>query len=306
MSKRQSSEIQHSASASNGEAVIYLRISTSESQKGILSLPAQSELLRKYGHSSALRIVAEFVDIENAKTRGRSSFTQMVTFLQKNPSVKHILVEKTDRLNRNFKDYVLISDLGCALHIVKDGKVTHVDSNSPETLQHRIKIVLAKIFIDDLGKAVRKGMTEKAEHGHWPSYAPLGYLNAKLPSGKNIIVQDEDRAKLIHRLFEKYATGNHTLKQLAKWSASAGLTSRRSGNPINTVTIESILRNLIYTGDFEFRGKQYKGIHEGIISLKIWYQVQSVLNRRCSFRVTKRNPDAKHVVAKSLDRSTLK
>jgi hypothetical protein len=176
MSKRQSSEIQHSASASNGEAVIYLRISTSESQKGILSLPAQSELLRKYGHSSALRIVAEFVDIENAKTRGRSSFTQMVTFLQKNPSVKHILVEKTDRLNRNFKDYVLISDLGCALHIVKDGKVTYVDSNSPETLQHRIKIVLAKIFIDDLGKAVRKGMTEKPNMAIGPPTRHLATL----------------------------------------------------------------------------------------------------------------------------------
>src|SRR5260370_34446152 len=56
----------------------------------------------------APRIVEEFVDIETAKTSGRSAFGQMVKFLQKNPSVKHILVEKTDRLYRNFKDYVLI------------------------------------------------------------------------------------------------------------------------------------------------------------------------------------------------------
>jgi DNA invertase Pin-like site-specific DNA recombinase len=277
-------KIQLSESASSDQAVIYFRVSSPDQEKEGFSIPAQRKLLNEYGRSSRLKIVEEFVDIDTAKKSGRISFNQMVKFLQKNPSVTHILTEKVDRLYRNFKDYVSIGDLGCTLHLVKDGQVLSAHSRSSEKLQHDIKVVLAKNFIDNLSEEVRKGMTEKAEQGIWPSYAPLGYLNTKLPSGKNGIAQDKNRAKLVRRLFEKYATGNFSLKQLAEWAASASLTFRKSGRPINKATIQGILHNLIYTGYFEFGGKRYKGIHEPIISRDLWDEVQSVLNRRYSNR----------------------
>ena len=122
MPRKTLKKIQHSESASSDQAVIYLRVSSKPQDQDGFSLPAQRKLLIEYGHSSALRIVKEFVDIETAKTSGRSAFGQMVKFLQKNPSVTHILVEKTDRLYRNFKDYVLIDELRCTLHLVKDGR----------------------------------------------------------------------------------------------------------------------------------------------------------------------------------------
>ena len=267
-------KIHHSKSVSSDQAVSYLRVSTKLQDEDGFSLPAQRKLLIEYGHSSALRTVEEFVDIETAKTGGRSAFGQMVKFLKKNPSVTHILVEKTDRLYRNFKDYVLIDELRCTLHLVKDGQVLSADSRSSEKFLHGIKVLMAKNYIDNLSEEVRKGMTEKAEQGIWPSRAPLGYLNAKLPSGKRGIVQDEDRAKLVRRLFEMYATGNFSLKQLTQWAAFAGFTFRGSRNPINKATIQGILHQLIYTGDFEFNGKQYKGIHEPIISRELWNEVQ--------------------------------
>ena len=284
MPRKTLKKIQHSESASSDQAVIYFRVSSKPQDEDGFSLPAQRKLLLEYGHSSALRIVEEFVDIETAKTSGRSAFGQMVKFLQKNPSVTHILVEKTDRLYRNFKDYVLIDELRCTLHLVKDGQVLSPDSRSSEKFLHGIKVLMAKNYIDNLSEEVRKGMTEKAEQGIWPSYAPLGYLNTKLPSGKNGIAQDENRAKLVRRLFEMYATGNFSLKQLAQWAASARLTFRKSGRPVNKATIQGILHNLIYTGDFEFNGKLYKGIHERIISRELWNEVQSVLNRKYSNR----------------------
>jgi site-specific DNA recombinase len=49
-------------------------------------------------------------------------------------------------------------------------------------------------------------------------------------------------------------------------------------------TIQGILHHLIYTGDFEFNGKLYKGIHERIISREPWNEVQSVLDRKYSNR----------------------
>lgn len=184
MPRKTLKKIQHSESASSDQAVIYFRVSSKPQDEDGFSLPAQRKLLIEYGHSSALRIVKEFVDIETAKTSGRSAFGQMVKFLQKNPSVTHIIVEKTDRLYRNFKDYVLIDELRCTLHLVKDGQVLSPDSRSSEKFLHGIKVLMAKNFIDNLSEEVRKGMMEKAEGLRMRHLATLtlSYPPAKMAS----------------------------------------------------------------------------------------------------------------------------
>jgi site-specific DNA recombinase len=271
------------------QVAIYARVSSKDQEKEGFSIPAQLKLLRDYGHSLDFKIAGEFVDVETAKTSGRVAFGQMVKFLEKNPSVKHLLVEKTDRLYRNLKDRVLIDELGCVLHLVKEGQVLSRDSRSSEKFIHDIKLLVAKNYIDNLSEEVRKGMTEKAEQGIWPSYAPIGYMNVKLLSGKNGIVLDQSRAIIIRRLFDMYATKDFSLKELTQWARSVGLTFRKSAKPLNKATIHGILHNRIYTGDFEFKGNLYKGIHEPIISRELWDQVQSVFEGKYSngYRVIK-------------------
>ncbi len=44
------------------------------------------------------------VAVETAKQAGRVSFGEMVAYPRKHPSVRVLLVEKTDRLYRNLKD----------------------------------------------------------------------------------------------------------------------------------------------------------------------------------------------------------
>jgi site-specific DNA recombinase len=36
---------------------------------------------------------------------------------------------------------------------------------------HGLKVLIAKNFLDNLSEETSKGMLEKAEQGHWPSYA---------------------------------------------------------------------------------------------------------------------------------------
>lgn len=60
--------------------------------------------------------------METAKQAGRTNFTQMLGYLAEMPSVTAILVEKTDRLYRNFRDYVTIDDLDLEIHLVKEEK----------------------------------------------------------------------------------------------------------------------------------------------------------------------------------------
>jgi DNA invertase Pin-like site-specific DNA recombinase len=93
----------------------------------------------------------------------------MLKFLTGTPACRTLLVEKTDRLYRNMKDLVSVDELGLEIHFVKENVVLSRDSRSAEKFMHGIRVLMAKNFIDNLSEEVRKGMTEKAETGIWPS-----------------------------------------------------------------------------------------------------------------------------------------
>ena len=52
--------------------------------------------------------------------------------LRKNKSIGIILVEKTDRLYRNFKDQVTIDELDIEIHFVKSNRIISKDSKSTD------------------------------------------------------------------------------------------------------------------------------------------------------------------------------
>ena len=145
---------------------------------------------------------------------------------------------------------------------------------------HGIKVLMAKNYIDNLSEETRKGMLEKARQGIWPSYAPLGYLNVDGTNGKRIIKPDPDVAPVITCMFEQYATGKYSLKQMAKKARADGLAYRKGGDQVPTSTIHKILRNRIYSGDFDFDGTTYKGTYDAIVSRELWEQVQAILDGR--------------------------
>jgi site-specific DNA recombinase len=88
------------------KAVLYARVSSKDQEKDGFSIPAQRRLLREYVHEHRLSVLKEFVDVETAKEAGRRSFGEMLAFLRDNRACRVLLVEKTDRLYRNLKDWV--------------------------------------------------------------------------------------------------------------------------------------------------------------------------------------------------------
>ena len=91
-----------------------------------------------------------------------------------------VIVEKTDRLYRNFRDCVTLEDLGVEIHLPKEGQIIGKNARSQEKLIHGIQVVIARNYVENLREEVRKGMREKAEQGVYPSRPPLGYRNNKL------------------------------------------------------------------------------------------------------------------------------
>lgn len=101
-----------------------------EQEKEGFSIPAQLKLLNEYAQANGFLVVREFVDVETAKAAGRTNCREMVKFLEANPHVKTLLVEKTDRLYRNFRDYVTLEDLDLEIHLVKEGEILSKDARS--------------------------------------------------------------------------------------------------------------------------------------------------------------------------------
>ncbi len=262
------------------KVLMYARVSSKEQEKEGFSIPSQLKLLHAYASENKFVVVQEFVDVETAKESGRKNFEELVRYLKSHPSVRTVLVEKTDRLYRNFRDYVCLDDLDIEIHLVKEGVVLSRDSRSSEKFVHGIKVLMAKNYVDNLSEETRKGMTEKAEQGIWPSWAPLGYRNVIGPDGKKTIEVDPETAPIVSKLFAWYATGLYCLKDLREKAKEAGLATRKSGQEIGVSALHALLTKRIYTGDFDWKGRIYHGKHAPLVSHELWHKVQHVLNER--------------------------
>ena len=152
----------------------------------------------------------------------------MLAYLQKHPACRVILVEKTDRLYRNLKDYATldVKDWGLTIHLVKEGEILSPDSKSSQQFVHGIKVLMARNYSLNLGEETIKGMTEKARAGIYPSCAPVGYRNVDGANGKRTIAPDPDTVLIITDIFERFATGNWSVKSLVKQMNSEGIQLR--------------------------------------------------------------------------------
>jgi len=169
--------------------------------------------LREYAQKNGIRIVETFEDVETAKVTGRKRFTDMMAHFKRNRSCRVLLVEKIDRLYRNQRDALTVEDLDIEVHFVKEGQALSKDSKSQAKFIHDIHLAVAKNYSENLKEEVKKGMKEKASQGIFPGHAPFGYRNNK---AERTIEVDPVDSPIVNRLFELYASGEHSLTTLGK------------------------------------------------------------------------------------------
>jgi site-specific DNA recombinase len=250
-------------------AVIYARVSSKDQEREGYSIPAQLKLLREYAARNEIGIVREFVDVETAKTPGRRKFEEMVSFFQQPGNSKCVIVEKTDRLYRNFRDCVTLEELEIEIHLAKEGQVIQKNARSQDRFMHGINLVMARNYIDNLREEVRKGMREKAEQGIYPSRPPLGYRNNKL---EHTIEIDPQTAPIAKRIFELYATGKYSLASLRKEIQA------EFGKKMQKGYLHRLLRSAFYSGVFIWDGKKYRGTQALFVDSGSFERTQELLN----------------------------
>jgi site-specific DNA recombinase len=267
-------------------AVAYTRVSSAEQLREGFSIAAQLIALREYAERHDFAIVAEFSDDETAKTTGRSDFARMIDHLHRNPS-HAILVEKTDRLYRNLKDYITIDELGVEIHFVKEGgrNANHADGR----FMHGIRVLIARKYVENLSEEVKKGMRQKCREGGWPTWSPLGYLNVKEATEKKRtggIIPDPAKADLVRELFNAADTGAYSLGDLERLAQRIGLQGR-NGTTLRKQAISYVMHNRAYIGEIEWSGVVYAGKYEPLIDREQFERVQSILAVRAQVKARK-------------------
>ena len=255
---------------------LYARKSTDDEERQILSIDAQRNELREYAKKQGLVIVREFVESMTAKEPGRPIFNDMLLRVEKGEA-DALLAWHPDRLARNSVDG------GKIIWLVDTGKITALKfptfwfENTPQG-----KFVLnmafgqSKYYVDALSENVRRGMREKIRRGVYPHKPPLGYVNE--PRLRTIEIHQQ-KAPLVRRLFETYATGRYNYDQMADLAAQWGLLSHQE-RPLARSMIPKMLEDRFYIGFFKWRGEEYEGKHAPLIPMELFERVQRVLMER--------------------------
>ena len=257
------------------KAVIYARVSSDEQERDGFSIPAQLDLLKNYAKKNNFEIVKIYEESQTAKKAGRVKFNEMLQFLKSSKDVKTILVEKTDRLYRNFKDYVEIGETEFEIHLVKENEILGKNATSHQKFIHGIKVLMAKNFIDNLSEETGKGNLKKAQEGYFIGQVPYGYKK----SDPRTTVIDEEKAPFIRRAYEIYSEGELSLKKTREQLYKEGYIYRPGSPKVSVGQPELILKNINYTGVLAFKGEYYDGKHEPVISTELFNKVQKAFKK---------------------------
>ncbi len=207
---------------------------------------------------------------------------EMLKRVKEDKSINSVVVHKIDRLARNLKDHVEIT---ATLQKAKVGLVSvveNIEDTASGKLVEGIHAIVAEFYSSNLAAEVQKGMLEKVKQGGWPHQAPLGYKNVR-EGTRNIamVVPDSVAAPHVKEAFKLYATGDFSLDHIQDFLFDRGITNKKnSKKTLAHVTVSNMLTNPFYTGVVRYKGIEYPGKHEPLISRQLFQKVKSIYEVR--------------------------
>ncbi len=255
------------------------RVSSKEQMLQGHSLSAQKCLAYKYAEKNCYTIVQFFEFHEGAGIHKDRKLLYSVLNFMKEQKIKHLFIEKADRLARNIKDAGYIQELieteGIQIHFIKDNIVLNKDTHSSTKLHYYIDTAIATSKNDNISEEVKKAHEQKAMKGDYPYHPPIGYKWEKGIGKLKICPQD---SKVVAKIFNLYATGKHSHQSI--WNKIQKNHVKANGKRYHQSDILKILRNPIYYGDFWFKEELRKGNHTSIISMELFEKCQKILDSK--------------------------
>ena len=171
----------------------------------------------------------------------------------------------------------------------------HADSSA--FLAESIHEMFDEYYSVSLSFWTRSGLKEKARQGHLVGTLPWGYVRD--PATK-LAIHDAERARLVAKMFERYAAGQESDSTIAAWLNATGARTARE-RPFGKDTVREMLCNTAYAGyvsGLRDKSRAIRGLHEPIVSDELFDRVQEIRSWRT--RVVKPGPPSDEYLLRKL------
>ena len=188
-----------------------------------------------------------------------------------------IVFDKIDRYTRNSnsKEVSELNDLcksgKIEIHFPSDSLYINQKSSAQEHFMLNMGVSTAQYYSDSISDNVKRRNQQKWRDGEWCGKAPIGYMNTVKPDGKKWIETEPSTAFIVLEAFEMYASGNYSLRDIArKWREDYGLIS------IHSSRIDQVLKNPFYYGEMRVMEKLYPHAYTPIITRSLFEKAKTV------------------------------
>jgi site-specific DNA recombinase len=265
---------------------IYIRKSTEEEDRQLLSLEAQTYELQEYAKKLNLEIVDIFSESKSAYKIGRPEFNKMLSRIEQGEA-NGVLCWQPNRISRNPKDagnFIYLMSIGKILELRTPYKTFTADSS--DQLLLTIEFGMAKKDSDDKSKNVKRGNKAKIRHGHIPGMAIQGYINVQNPVTKErYIDKDHDRFILIQQALRLILDSGytpmeslHTLND--KWNFTTRIVGKLGGNKLSRSSWYKLLNNPFVYGYIDRKDSKGWGKHPPLITQEDFEKLQIILGKK--------------------------
>ena len=185
-----------------------------------------------------------------------------------------VVVYKIDRLSRSLMDFAKLVET-FERHSVTFVAVTQQFNTTTSMGRLTLNILLsfAQFEREVIGERIRDKFAASRKRGIWMGgNVPLGY---RVENRKLVVVEDE--ARLVQRIFERFATLGSALEVARELNRAGEVTKRRpqngqlrGGKPWTKGAIYKVLANRVYRGEAVHKGVAYPGEHAPIVDGALW------------------------------------
>ena len=242
-----------------------------------LSLIAQNNRLQDYADRKGLDVIRTFEIVESSTRGERKQFMEMISFCKKQKETIAIVADTVDRVQRSFKESVLLDELmrqdKIELHFYREGMILNSKSTSIDIMRWDFSVMGAKAYVLQLSENVRRSTEQKNKNGEITGLAPLGYENYIDERGKHFVRQKEPDASIIRKCYEMYSLGRASVAEIAHYANMMGLRTRK-GNRIPLNTMHFILENPFYYGEMRTKRGLMPHVYSTLVSKELWDMCQ--------------------------------
>lgn len=254
-------------------AIIYIRVSTTEQAETGYGLKTQEETCLEYAKRQNINILRLFIEKgESAKNTNRTELRKLLDFIQTcYNEIDYLIVFKLDRLARNLVDYTNLLSILTKYGILLKSATETIGESPEGKLMQNIIASFAQFDNDQKSQRTILGMKQAVKEGRWIWLAPYGYKH-EMVNNKSLLVFSKDK-KNVKKIF------NDFLKGKRQYEISEDFKSK--GIKISFQKVAYILTNPIYAGIIKTTlfDEPIKAIHKPIIAETTFYRVQELLNK---------------------------